>query len=369
MTTPPRVVTNAQGVAPDGDAGDVPVGMLQTNTSVVAASISTARQLLGTADTFVDSQSQFDRQARMNLQETVLQVTPEVYLDFVAAQVMAWADDEITALKQIISDIGEMFGRWPAVVLPSTVYLVKTSGREEGYAAYTRAENVISLPANMVSSLQTTPNFGDPLHASQSVTYLEDVVVHEFFHLISKNNPSLREALYSLVKYRSTPSPVDLPDVPWPDPTSPSSMPAMKITNPDAPLLNVYISMQVPEDPAEPNSPLVDRCLLPVLMANGPYVLGQFFDYLDWYFMAIAEGEGGSWAPVMGGGGRPLMYLMTPNDAQLWDQYLDLVGRNLTGELFHPDELIAQNFVFVATLPTLGLLTSIDAGLTNPPGP
>jgi hypothetical protein len=354
-------------LASTGDAPDIPVGTVLTNTNVVAASVRTARQLLGTADAFVDSQSQFDRQARLNVERSVLDVTPEVYLDFVAAQVMEWAGGEVSALKQIVADIDGMFNRWPGVVLPSTVYLVKTSGREEGYAAYTRAENVISLPANMIASLQTAPDYGDPLHPSESVAYLEDVIVHELFHLISKNNPGLRASLYALVNYSSTPSPVVLPDVPWPDPGSARSMPTMKITNPDAPALDVYITMVVPEDPENPGSPLVDRCLLPVLMATGPYVLGQFFDYLAWYFMAISTDDSGNWVPLTGAGGRPVMYLMTPNDPALWNQYLDLVGHNLTGELFHPDELIAQNFVFVATLPSLGLLTSIGAQLAEPP--
>lgn len=364
MTT--RLRVPGAGGVPSGNAPDIPLGTVLTSTSVVAASVGTARQLLGTADAFVDSQSQFDRQARLNVQESVLEVTPDIYLDFVAAQAMEWADDEVVALTQIISDIDGMFAPWPAVALPGTVYVVKTSGREEGYAAYTRAENVISLPANMVASLQTAPNYGDPLHASQSVTYLEDVIVHEFFHLISKNNPALRAALYALVHYRSTTSPVVLPDVAWPDSDSTTRMPTMKITNPDAPVLDVYIQMRVPEDPADRASPLVDRYLLPVLMATGPYVLGQFFDYLAWYFMAITADDAGAWSPVVGADGRPLMYLMTPDDPQLWNQYLGLVGHNLTGELFHPDELIAQNFVFAATIPTLSLLTSIDAGLTNP---
>jgi hypothetical protein len=40
-------------------------------------------------------------------------------------------------------------------------------------------------------------------------------------------------------------------------------------------------------------------------------------------------------------------------------QYLKMIGRNMTGELFHPDEILAQNFVLVVNQPSLGLLTEM----------
>ena len=343
---------------------DIPLGTLLTSTTVIAASIDTGRRLLGRPDEFVNSQSQFDRQARVNVAEAILTVTPSIYLDFVSAQVMPWTADELAALKAITQSIERIVSRWPGITLPESLFLVKTSGREEGFAAYTRHKNVVALPANMVASLKTTPNFGDPLHPSESHVFLRDLIVHELFHIISKNNPSLREALYSVVHYQLTPEPVALPDVPWPHRTSPQSMPTMVITNPDAPALDVYIDMRVREDPFDPKSEVVTRHLLPVLMASEPYTHGLFFDYLVWYFIEVEPNAQGRWNAATGRDERPIVYLMHPEDEQLSDQYKELIGRNLSGERFHPEEIIANNFVFVANLPSLGLLERIEHEFT-----
>jgi hypothetical protein len=103
---------------------------------------------------------------------------------------------------------------------------------------------------------------------------------------------------------------------------------------------------------------------LPVLTANGPYQGGSFFSYITWSFLALKQ-DGSGWAVDEGPDGRPLSYAMTPG-GDLWEAYLDRVGRNARGELFHPDEVIAQNFVPAALLPSLGLLSQVDRVLGEP---
>jgi hypothetical protein len=335
----------------DTGAGDIEVGKL-AQTVVVAAGVPTGRALIGAADAFVDNQSQFDRQARVCLRQSVLKVEKPVYLDYCAAQVTAWSDDEIAALKKILAWVARRFADWN-FTLPSTVHLVKTTGQEEGRAAYTRRDDTIVLPAGKLESLQMPSPDSDPLFPKSSTDPLRAIVVHEFFHLISKNNLGLRESLYRLVGYEQLPNAVALPKVPWPKPTSSTQLPELKITNPDTPVLDVAITLDVPEDGGTRQ-----RHLLPVLLSDGPYQGGSFFAYLGWYFMAVEE-KSGTWKPVLDAGGRPLTYPMS-DKSPLWPQYMDKIGRNLTNELFHPDEIIAQNFVFTALLPSSPQLTDID---------
>jgi hypothetical protein len=75
---------------------------------------------------------------------------------------------------------------------------------------------------------------------------------------------------------------------------------------------------------------------------------------LAWWFLAI-ETCRGAWVPVLDDSGRPLFYKSEP----LMPQYLKMIGLNMTGELFHPDEILAQNFVLVVNQPSLGLLTEM----------
>ena len=327
------------------------LGRLPGGTVVMAADKAHGARLLATADDFVDNQSQFDRQARLSLRSEVVEVSRSMYFDYVASQVMDWSTDEIAALKGIVKAIA---GKLEPLDfrLPDVVHLVKTSGEEEGHAAYTRQMDVIVLPVNMIQSLFTQANFGDPLHSGTSPSYLTDVVTHELFHLFSKNNAGRRWDLYGLVHYEPTGDDVELPNVPWPNAGSTVSLPQLKITNPDTPNLDTFIRMEVPV--SGPKGPKKIKPLLPVLLATGPYGGGVFFDYLDWWFMAIVQVDG-RWVAELDQDQRPIMYQSEP----LMSQYMKLVGNNITDELFHPDEILAQNWVLVANEPDLALLTNM----------
>ena len=328
------------------------LGRLPGGTLVMAADKEHGARLLATADDFVDNQSRFDRQARLSLRTEVVEVTRSMYFDYVASQVMDWSADEVAALKGIVEAIA---GKLEPLDfrLPEVVHLVKTSGEEEGHAAYTRQTNVIVLPVNMIQSLFTQANFGDPLHAGTSPSYLTDVVTHELFHLFSKNNADRRWHLYGLVHYEATGDDVELPNVPWPNADSTVSLPDSKITNPETPNLNTFIRMEV-SPVSEPGGQTANKPLLPVLLATGPYAGGVFFDYLDWWFMALVQVDG-RWVAELDQDQRPVMYQSTP----LMGQYMGLVGKNITDELFHPDEILAQNWVLVANEPDLTLLSNM----------
>lgn len=347
MRRPPRRAVVVR-TAPDTSLGALPGG-----TEVVAASLATGRELLTTVDDFVLRQSPFDRQARVNLRREVLEVTREIYLDYVASQVMPWSPDEFAALRSIISAVAKLFAPL-SVRLPARIHIVKTSGQEEGYAAYTRRKDTIVLPANMVASVLTAANYGDPLHPTNDLSYLQNVVIHECFHLFSKNNPEARKRLYELVRYRLTGNVIALPNVPW-GAGSASPMQDMKITNPDEPDLDIYIEMLVPSNPQEPKSPQIQRSLAPLLLATGPYAGGLFFEYLQWWFLAIEQDPSGRWVALVGPDGHPVLYESAP----LMSQYLKLVGANFTEEIFEPDEVLAQSFVLVANQPSLDLLAAI----------
>jgi hypothetical protein len=341
---------------PDANGKDTPLGRIGEGTEVIAASLASGRKLLATVDAFVTHQSRFDRQARLNLAHDVMAVNRAAYLNYVTAQVMEWSTVEIAALKDIMASISAKFAALD-VPLPGTVYLVKTSGQEEGYAAYTRAENIIVLPANMVASLQTGVNFGDPLHPGDNASYLKDIIIHEFFHIFSKNNTARRFELYALLHYSSTGAAVELPEVPW---QGTALLTDLKITNPDTPELNVFIEMKVPP----PNAGAVDGVvtpLLPVLLADRPYDGGVFFDYLGWWFFAIEKNRDGRWSVSLTADGKPVAYESGP----LKEQYLDLVGHNFRQEIFHPDEILAQSFVLTANQPSMGLLTTIRDSLQS----
>ena len=69
-------------------------------------------------------------------------VTDEEYLKFVGQNVLAWPDAQ---RKSVESAVHSIQPRLEALNLPfpKTVYLIKTTGKEEGNAAYTRGPAVV----------------------------------------------------------------------------------------------------------------------------------------------------------------------------------------------------------------------------------
>ena len=347
----------------DVSDGDILLGELTTGVNIVAASVARGKQQLVTADEYLNHQSRFDREARASISpglvdDTTLQA---LYLGYLANQVMPWQANEISLLKDIVNAMSLQYHLLSQFTLPATVYLVKTTGKEEGYAAYTRQLDTIVLPANMVASLQTTLGYGDPLHPANDTQYLQSIITHESFHVFSKHayvhDPLRLATLYGSIGYQFCDNELVLPDVPWPEATSTTRMPELKITNPDSPCLNSYVQMQTPDSGGQ------SVPLMPVLMADRAYSGGAFFDYLSWYVMQIERGADGLWRACLSEQGRPVMYLMTdPENKAMMREYLSLVGYNLTHEIFQADEVLAQNFVLLMTrtLPSQSILNQLE---------
>ncbi|MGI1662545.1 hypothetical protein ACRDNQ_09925 [Palleronia sp. KMU-117] len=314
----------------------------RAETRLVATSVETGRTRLSAADVATRSQSAFDRCARVGLPQARHVVDEMTYLDFLTTQVVDWDPTEIAQLKLIVAALRPVFAGIDMSV-PKVVYLVKTTGREEAAAAYTRHLDTIVLPANMVASLRVPPPGGDDLHPAQTTGYLAGILTHELFHILSKNNPAARARLYAELGFRELAAPLVLPDDP-----APCGLPysALKITNPDAPCLNVWIDLVPPDGTAAVP-------MMPVLMSRSPYEGGAFFATLEWVFLEL-DGTMNGWR--RGADGQ----LRLHPSAALLSQYLRRVGRNLTEEIFHPDEILAQSFVIAAQEPSLPLLEQLS---------
>jgi hypothetical protein len=227
---------------------DTPIGILRAAsgtraaTFLVATSVETGRQRLSSSDVATRSQSPFDRCSRVGLPQARNVVDEATYLDFLTTQVVDWDPTEIAQLQSMVVALQPVFDGID-MSLPQVVYVVKTTGREEAASAYTRHADTIVLPANMVASLRMPPPGGDDLHPAQTTSFLAGVLTHELFHILSKNNPSVRARLYAELGFHELAAPLDLPDD-----LAPCGLPysALKLTNPDAPSLNVAINLVPP---------------------------------------------------------------------------------------------------------------------------
>ena len=238
---------------------DTQIGTILDRTKVYAAGLEHARALMTGSDPFLANQSTFDRQARMRLPVSAQQVTAYDYLTFLNTQLRPWTAQELQGLASIFNSIQR---KLMAVTrqLPDKIFLIKTSGQEEGFSAYTRHMDTIVMSETKVALM--TGGGGDALHSGTDIGALEDIYIHETFHLLSKNNPAMRRQLYAKIGYHQIDQPLTLPaGANWVHGTA---MADMKITNPDTPDLDVVIDLIPPDEPGDGPKPM-----MPVLLANG----------------------------------------------------------------------------------------------------
>lgn len=264
------------------------------------ATVEQGRQLLTTRDDFVTRLSPFDRAARL---KTDREVSEQEYLEFVARQVREWTDQERATLQQALKSLRPKIGPL-AALLPREVVFIKTTGQEEGEAAYTRGQAVILPEAKLA---------GNPRG-------IEQLVAHELFHILSRTNPQLRDKLYATIGFEPC------GEVQLPEPLRPR-----KLTNPDAPANRHAIQVEV-----EGKS----QWAVPVIFASqdnyDPERGGEFFSYLELKLLIVDHTD-----PTTP---RPVKLI----DMRQAEKFFEQVGRN-TQYLIHPEEILADNFSFWAT--------------------
>lgn len=270
------------------------------------ATVEQARELLTARDDFIERLSPFDRAARL---KTDADVTEQEYLGFVARNAMDWSDAEREKLQTIVAAVAPRIAALK-LPLPPTIWLVRTTGAEEGGAAYTRGAAIV---------FPTRPLGGD-------AEELKQVFCHELFHVLSRANPELQQSLYRTIGYEKC-NELALP----------ADLAPRKITNPDAPRIDQCIKLTLNGE---------QRWAVPILYASSdkydPRRGGDFFRYLKFRFMAVERAAGGAVTPIIRGG-QPL--LVVPSDVRgLFEQ----IGRN-TQYIIHPEEVVADNFAALVT--------------------
>jgi hypothetical protein len=194
-----------------------------------------------------------------------------------------WIDQAITALKLEFE-------------LPEDILLIKTTGWEEGGAnGYTR-DNAIYLNQHSLS-----------LH----------LLIHEFFHIVSRTNPQRATSAYGLLGFE------EIGEVQYDD--------LLRISNPDAPFLRHAVTVTYHGTPCK-------VCL--VIRGSGPYQGGGFFTYVRKKLLML-EKRGEEWVPDIRKKGQ-YVFMDYHEVHGLYQQ----IGRN-TGYNIHQEEVTAVHFEYL----------------------
>ncbi len=279
------------------------MGAVQTQDKMfMFATVDEGRKILTARDEHVQALSPFDRAARV---KTGREVSEAEYLAFVGRNVLDWTEAEKQNVTATLDIVRQGLSRFP-LPLPKVIYLVKTTGDEEGNAAYTR-DNGLILPKSYVAAGQRL----EP-----------ELVYHEVFHILSRANPRLREKLYHAIGFERCGAV-----------TLPQDLRARQITNPDGPRNDHGIAVQVDGRPV---------WAVPILLSKvaryDPNRGGAFFDYMEHRFLVVARDGNSPPAKMPPAGQEPRL---VPQDRL--SGFFEQVGRN-TQYTIHPDEILADNF-------------------------
>ncbi|HEX8280609.1 MAG TPA: hypothetical protein VF551_04480 [Chthoniobacterales bacterium] len=251
--------------------------------------------ILGRTDAFVERLSPFDRAARM---KTDRPVSTTEYLEFVRRNVAEWSADERAGIDAALAKIRPSLEALQ-VPLPASIAFIKTTGAEEGNAFYTRATAIV-IPAGQLEKPDAP---------------LEHIIGHELFHVVSRRNPALREALYRAIGFAKCP-----------EVTLPRELANRKITNPDAPANDHAIKLQA-------NGRKITA--VPIIVSSSPtYDVargGEFFSYLQFGFLPLERGNAAA------------TEILKPENVT---GFFEQVGRNTT-YIIHPEEILAENFALL----------------------
>lgn len=263
------------------------------------ASIEKANELLTQEDNFTKSWSQFDIDSRMHKKNS----RREELFDFITKQTREWTSEEQTKILSIFESIDKQIEKQGFnISFPDEIYFIKTTGDEEGGAGgYTRA-NYVVLKDDILS---------------QAKGGLKKTIVHELFHILTRNNPKFRKEMYQVIGFKI------MNDVSYPE-----NLKENRITNPDAPQVDSYISIKAGGQTKD--------CMM-ILYSNLDYSGGDFFKYLNVGFLSLT---GDSVKTIEYVGEKPVIYSFK----QVYG-FFEQVGKN-TQYIIHPEEILADNFAF-----------------------
>lgn len=274
-------------------------------TDVEFASVAEARAVLGSVDDYVLRMGAFDRMLRLKTAEPV---TQQQFLKHAMNNVLPWNANEKLRLEALVAELAARMRELNAP-LPARVLLVKTTGLAEEGIAHTRA-NAIMLSLESLAA----PDAG-----------LTALLAHEFFHLMTRHDPEFRARAYRSIGFQLC------PDVALPD-----SLAGRRITNPDAPLHDAFIEVNIGGRTVP---------VMPVLLSRTDRfdaAIGQeISDYWILKLMVLKRSDPPGRMEALLHDGEPLLVSVTEVSG-----FFEQLGRN-TAYIIHPEEILADNFALM----------------------
>lgn len=310
-----------------------------------------ASKILGDRDAYFKKLNNFNRQLRLGTDQPI---TPEEYAAFASNQALNWTPEEKARITRLVEKYAPQLGKYQLKLSPSSIKLIKTTGKEDFGAAYTRGSSII-LPQRVLDG----PDY-----------QLAHFFLHELFHIYSRFlSEERRHELYAVVGYQpanwSPPLPYPLyattQPKDWPrlfktrDISLPHPLVDEVIVNPDALTYRHVIPIRMG---------MKELYGLPVLFSreSDPVAAAEMGlqNIMGFRLLLVRPNSLGRWQMDSG---RQRESFVRPHQV---DGFWQAIGRN-TDYIIHPEEVLADNFVLliagVSDVKSPEILEKLDAAL------
>ncbi len=232
------------------------------------------------------------------------------YRKYLSSDVAAFTSAEQKRITAVMLEIYQTCERVSKGLFPQQIRLVKTRGRYYGDGVFYTREDCIVIPQNELN------NFSEQ--------GFKETMYHEVWHIISRYNPELQRKAYALIGF----SQVANKHI-W----IPTRLREHMIYNPDG----VDPWWQISLKDANGKS----RNCIPILHTNTEGYnpeMKEFFGYLQFNLYPIEDGK------LITKSDSLTSPITLANEPDFYDQVTDN-----TNYIIHPDELIADNFMYIMT--------------------
>ena len=236
----------------------------------------------------------------------------QAYRAFLKTDVTHFSPEDSHFLSQCLKKVASLLEQTPFDVLPDTLFLIKTKGNHYGASTFYTRTNGIIIPQHELDE--------------KNEAMMINVLLHEIFHIYSRNHPRKRSKLYKTIGFEALPPPLQVP----------APLQARILLNPDG--VNWRYSINFPL----PNDSLI-RAIPLIISKKAHYEEDTYFDYLEFQLYPVISQNDTFHVQVIDGWRSPLP------PVSLLQGFHDQIGDNTT-YIIHPDEILADNFVLLVRL-------------------
>ena len=252
-------------------------------------------------------------QMKKDFEESNREVILEKYKQFLKEDVEDFTNEERVFVTETFKKAYEMCQKLGDDVFPKQIRLIKTKAKHYGEQVYYTREDIIVIPYDVLQNRREKAFLG--------------VMLHEIFHIYSRYQPEKREQLYNLIGFYKLESRMEIGE----------PLNSRILLNPDGIDFRWYINIKTEGDKTVK--------AVPIISANEPTYTPQkpnFFGYLNFELYPLEENPGNFVRVLSTSEGKSPQALIGP------DFFRQI--RDNTQYIIHPDEVLADNFMFLAQI-------------------